>query len=321
MLPELGVEVDNKPSGRPELKGLIESTFHAVENGAIPSLPGHVRKDRERGDPDPRRDAALTLDELTRIFIGVVRDHNRQWMDHYPIDYPDMIRDQVKPIPLELWIWGLHNRPVDLQVPVIEVAQRGVLPRRDGLVTRKGVEVSGLIYALDGKIQEEWAAKAGVEGTWNVEVAYEPDLVDRVFVVTEHGHFIRADLKGRFAEMYRGWTWNEVEKRQKALRELRRTAKRAQLERAVATDQVNEYIARKARKETRRATAGTSLKSRVANMRANREQERRGRVSRPPSVSQPNIPAKAGPGRMAPAADWEALARHRQERKEDTHGQ
>jgi putative transposase len=81
----------------------------------------------------------LDIHDLAEAVIAAVLYYNtRHEMDWYPLDR-DMIADGVRPIPLQLYYWGLENRggtPVEQNAEDVRVA---LLPERKASInTRPG---------------------------------------------------------------------------------------------------------------------------------------------------------------------------------------
>jgi putative transposase len=73
----LGIRVSNTSPYRADLKPIVERTFRSMNDLLVHSLPGAVLKPKERGERDPRLDAALTLHEFRILMIHSILLHNR----------------------------------------------------------------------------------------------------------------------------------------------------------------------------------------------------------------------------------------------------
>src|SRR6185312_6868825 len=105
----LGIDISNTPAYRPDWKGIIEQLFRLMNIRVIYNLPGAVKRERERGERDIRLDAVLDIDQFARILIKAILYHNNH---HYMPQYPmseEMIKEEVKPIPREIFQWGRRN--------------------------------------------------------------------------------------------------------------------------------------------------------------------------------------------------------------------
>ena len=71
---------------------------------------------KQRGARDYRLDAKLTIKDLTKIIIAeVIYHNNHHYLNGYPRD-KEMIKDEIKPVPIELWNWGITNRSGKLTI-------------------------------------------------------------------------------------------------------------------------------------------------------------------------------------------------------------
>ena len=177
----LDVPLANCPAYRADLKGIVEQMFRRVNLKTIHWLPGAVRG-RERGEADHRLDATLDLRQFTKIIILTVLDYN---LYHRVKDYPmdlDMIRDEVEPVPIELWNWGLANRVGHLREKSQEIIRLSLMPMDMATVTPQGLKFKGLYYSTERALHEEWYVRARREGTWTVPVSYDPRRLDILYL-------------------------------------------------------------------------------------------------------------------------------------------
>lgn len=172
------------PPFRPDMKGIVESTFQLMNMKLVKWLPGAVYKTRERGVPDYRLDAQLTLDQFRRMMIQfILRHNNTRRMKNYEL-LPAMMSDGIQPYPLEIWNWGLKRagRLIELDY---QSARLGILPRKRAKVTRYGIEVDGLFYTSETVENAFWSERAR-KNRWSVEVIYDPRSTDEVYLLFEN---------------------------------------------------------------------------------------------------------------------------------------
>ena len=107
----LGVRIDNAPAFRADMKGIVESFFKTINIKTMVYLPGHVNHSAaKRGGKDYRLDAILDIRQFTKIVIQCVLNHNNQHLIKGYNRTEDMIADNVTPVPIELWKWGIQQR-------------------------------------------------------------------------------------------------------------------------------------------------------------------------------------------------------------------
>lgn len=179
-----GIKVQNTPPYRADFKGIVEQYFNILNNQRIkPFLPGSIDINRrERGDKDYRLDAKLNLNEFTKIIIKCVLYHNNQ---HYIENYPKeekMFQDDVKPIPVELWNWGIKNKSGSLRKVNIDVLKISLMPEGIATVTAKGILFKKIYYTSSILMKENMFEKARNNGKWKVKIAYDPRNLNYIYI-------------------------------------------------------------------------------------------------------------------------------------------
>jgi len=176
-----GLRLGNAPPYRADMKGLVERHF-GICNEEIHWLPGAVRK-RERGERDHRLDAKLDLQAFTQIMIKTILHYNKSKI---LTDYPaseDMIQDGVPLRPLDLWNWGLVNRPGKLSEVPHDVLRKHLLSRERAVITERGIRCRGLYYTCKRAQDEGWFSLARAYGRREVQVAVDELFTDVVYLV------------------------------------------------------------------------------------------------------------------------------------------
>lgn len=158
-------DVANTPPFRPELKGLIESTFRCANIGTIKWLPGHTRGARERGATDPKLASNLTIDQFTQLLINwVVKVYNRRDMSGSYQPTPLMLRCPVALTPLELWNWGLRRLGRPRVFSPTDLRQR-LFPHEEAIIRSDGLWFNSIRYLCDDEEFKEVMFRAGETGT------------------------------------------------------------------------------------------------------------------------------------------------------------
>lgn len=181
----VGVQVSNTPPYRPDLKGPIELDFHLANHYAIHQLPGGGPAPEKRGDKDQRGLPCLTPYEFRRGVISYILFYNKSHLiKNYPFD-EFMIADAVKPVPIQLWKWGIENRSGHLRTMPPEVVYRNLLPRAEATVSRQGIEFKELRFFSQYAYDQHWYLKAGQKTGQTgrkVTVAYDPRTTNFIFL-------------------------------------------------------------------------------------------------------------------------------------------
>lgn len=177
----VGVEIANNPPYRPDWKGIVEQLFHSSHEGIRGLLPGYLHKDSKgRGSKDFRTEATLTLDDYIKVILYFINYYNH---NHYMEDYirsPEMIADDVRPIPIELWNWGIRTHG-GLRTLDEKVVNFHLLPTDKATITAEGILYKDMLYTCDVALKEGWYAKARKK-KWKVEFSYDPRNMDYIYL-------------------------------------------------------------------------------------------------------------------------------------------
>lgn len=203
---ELGVTLVNLPPLRPELKSIVEKSFHLLQESTKPYLMDHGYVDRDAGErlaPDYRRNACLTMEDYEKVVICAILYNNAQ---RIVSDYPytqEMIDENVQPYPGSIFEWGKGQPGCNLITVSPRQLVMTLLPRTKAKFTRRGLLVSGLRYdSKAGNFTEDYL-RGG-----EVVAAYNPESADTVYLLRE-GEFIEFNLiESRFS----GRSFGEIKK-------------------------------------------------------------------------------------------------------------
>lgn len=222
----LNIELLNTGSWRADWKGIVECKFHTINDDVIHWMPGAVYDLRERGSPDYRRDATLTLQDFTRIMIKLALHHNTRKHirgdDSLPLGYPYPASGD--PTPLELWNWGILNRSGHLRAADPARVRANLLPGGQAAVTGKGIRYEGMYYApLDLVNRESVPSSDHISGdlaTWflrntgrksqHVMAALDPRDVSTLYIRLHDGREIIPCTLIRGSRAYAGLSLAEV---------------------------------------------------------------------------------------------------------------
>lgn len=192
---DLGVEIVNLPSYSPQQKSIVERAFGQIQGLYQPFLTdaGAIQADyAERGAPDYRKRAALTLPQFEAILLRCILYYNTsRIIEAYPYTQ-QMLDEGVAPNPAAIWDWGCRQPGAHL-IPVTQrQLQLTMLPRTMGTFNRFGLHVNKLRYRCDG--YAERFLKGG-----NAIVAYNPENVSSVYLL-EDGEYVEFQLiESRFS--------------------------------------------------------------------------------------------------------------------------
>ena len=209
---DLAIQIENTPAWRPDLKGIVENSFRLLNGQTKEMLPGSVYPDfAERGGPDYRMDAKLTLNEFIKVVITYIRKSNTRMMTKHPQMAEDTIRDHVSAVPIDLWNWGIRNRSGTLRQVVDDRVKIALMKKGTATVTSSGIEFQKLYYTSRRADKEEWFSKARVHGKWQIDIAYDPRGIDSICLLLENGEFEYAKQKDESNTAFRGWSYEEID--------------------------------------------------------------------------------------------------------------
>lgn len=194
---ELGVTLVNLPPLRPELKSIVEKSFHLLQEATKPYLMDHGYVDKDAGErlaPDYRKGASLTMEDYEKVVIhAILYSNTKRILEGYP--YTDkMLEEKVKPYPNAVFEWGKVQPGCNLISVQPKQLVLVLLPRTKAKFTRRGLQVFGLRYDSKEKNFTEDYLKGG-----EAVVAYNPESADMVYLLRD-GEFIKFSLiESRFS--------------------------------------------------------------------------------------------------------------------------
>lgn len=184
----LNIKVMNTAPFRPDSKPIVERFFRTMNDSVKPLLPGSILPDfRERGARDYRLDATLDIYQFTQIVIKAVLYHNHKWMETYPRDVL-MVQDDIDPVPVALWKWGIVNRAGRLRSYPEDYVRLCLLPTGEAAVTGRGIRFNKMYYSCEKALKERWFERARNRGTWKVSnVSYDPRNLNAIYIRLDDG--------------------------------------------------------------------------------------------------------------------------------------
>ncbi|NUU74307.1 Mu transposase C-terminal domain-containing protein [Paenibacillus xylanilyticus] len=272
-LVSLNVRLANPPSYRADLKPYIEQQFRSFCGRVKELIPGAVHKEhRERGELDPSKKSVYTFEVFTKIVILFVLEYNRKALSDDFLVTSEMARDNVNLTPISMWNWGakrslLHEEPRELIRYVL-------LPKEEGVVTRRGINVNQLNYACELGVKEGWFEDELIEGEHRIEVSYDPRNCSSIFVRLKNGSIVQCSLTAKFKE-YEGLHIDDVKSilsfKNKKLKSARN--ERYQIESEL--DAVAKYATELERNTMKERQKGLPKSNKLKNKRSMRKLESR----------------------------------------------
>jgi len=267
----LNVRVDTTPAYRADMKGVIEQLFHSIDTKTTVYLPGHVKPDMaRRGGRDYRLDAKLDIRQLTTVIIQCVLNHNN---GHFLEGYErteDMIADGIKPIPVELWNWGIRNRSGRLRSITGDTIKLCLMPADEALVTAKGIHFKGLFYLSEQAILGNWFETARANGGYKVAVSYDPRDMSSIYIRDVAGAAFEKCYLADWESKWIGKSLDELLQQQAEDCALRDLDKRRELQSRVDLYTEIDKVVAEAEEMAKQTALPSSKTERTSSIRVNR---------------------------------------------------
>jgi Mu transposase, C-terminal len=271
----LGPLISNTPPYRPDWKGIVEKLFDTSQEKIKPFLPGYVHEDHgERGAKDYRLEASLTIEDYTKILINFILFYNHNfYMDDY-VRTEEHIKDNVQPIPIKLWEWGVKNAAGKLHKHNLEKVKFYLLPRATATVTEKGIKYKKMLYTSQKAIKEGWFSRARQKGTWKVDFSYDPRNMNIIYLHTNDENLFTPCNFVDHHSRYKDKTIEEIEQLIEFESGDKKNYEHTQLENEINFYSDIEGIVKAAEKNKKEnLDKSLSKASRTRNIKANRQQE------------------------------------------------
>jgi hypothetical protein len=274
-LVNIKVDVGNAPSYRGDLKPFVEQHFR-LTNKKIRELlykaGAKPAKQKERGDLDPARNAALTIYEFTQFMIMQIIAFNKSALNEKFFVTREMFEDKVELTPLGVWNWGeeknlLHIMPRNL-------LRYNLLPREMATVTRWGIEFKGMCYTHEIGLKDGWFVEQRIEGQKEIEISYDSRNVSSIFIRLKNGKLEQCFLTEKYKE-YDGLHIEDVKAIMKYKKEEISKKEREEKQHQAELHAFTKKLAEEAIKKTKDATAEMSFYERQKNKRETKKAEGR----------------------------------------------
>lgn len=228
----LGITISNTSSYRAELKSIVEQSFRLLNLKTKSLVPGSINQDfQQRGAKNYILDAKLSIKDFTKIVIKCILNHNNKLLSSYSKDI-EMLKDEVLPVPNELWNWGVKNITGSLKIINKEELELVLLPRANATVTERGIRFKGIYYSCIKGIEERWFEKARIKGKFNIEVSYNPNNLNNIYIINSDRTSEKCFILSKDSK-YRDKCLADIEYIQSKERDLLEGLKREELKRDI----------------------------------------------------------------------------------------
>lgn len=272
LINNLSIKIENTAPYRGDLKGIVERSFRTVNTKIKHKTPGAIEKEyRKRGDKDYRLDATLTLHEFTRFFINMILQHNKSIIEKYPVE-KEMLEDEILPIPIRLWNWGIENKKGRLKTINREIFRLNILPKEKASVSRAGIKFKGLAYSSDKAVKQQWFINPSVR---SIEVVYDPRNMNTIYIPDDKGLGYEECHLLEVSQQYSDCILEEIVFNQELLAELKELHQREQNQNNIDLEKELEKIVKEAKKAKAEEIDFNESKSKqLSNIRKNRKLEK-----------------------------------------------
>lgn len=185
------------PPYRADWKGIVERRFKILNDMLIHQLMGTTRgKHYIRGDIDPRLDAALTLNEVTKMLIDAVLEHNSSIFESLAAQTTLLIEFDLKPTPFNYWAIHIQkHRHALIKANEADIRAR-LLPPVTVSMTSKGIRLNkDMYYQCEREEFDSWKTIARNTGSWKLEARIDQDNSSFIYVrLQSNENFTRCEL-------------------------------------------------------------------------------------------------------------------------------
>lgn len=272
----LHIKVQNSGSYRADAKGIIERNFRIINDKVVkPLLPGAVNPTAGRGDRNYRLDGVLDLFQFTQIMIKSCLHHNQSWLSNYNRE-ENMIADEVEPIPIRLWNWGLKNKAGLLRSVSEDIVKLNLMPTANAYITGKGIKFKGLFYSSSNLLKEGSFERVRITGSGEkIQISYDPRNLNYVYIKKEDGKDFEKCHLLDYQEAHKYKSFEELEYLQEYEKLQKKKKEDEQLQSKIDLISEIENIVREAEKMTKGQQDETESKTqKLKGIRKNRQIEK-----------------------------------------------
>lgn len=192
----------------------------------------------------------------------------------------------TEPTPIALWNWGMANGIAEPRTVPVESVYRHLATPGQGIVRESGIYFKGMYYVCDQADKERWFANARKNGYFPMDLWYDVNSTERVWIRDREGRFEQCRLR-KSEVRYLNRRFEEVEDMLAIVEMPSPEAVHADLSSRVQLDATIESKINHATAE-KIATAKPATKAeKVGNIRDNRARERSGQQGIPETKPMP----------------------------------
>ncbi|MUG91689.1 hypothetical protein F7734_04010 [Scytonema sp. UIC 10036] len=195
-------------------------------------------------------------------------------MASYPIN-EFMIEDELELYPVNIWHWGVKNNyQCFLHWQDSQIIRMNLLPTETAFVTRDCISFKKLHYTCDLAVREQWFVEAKNRGGWKITVAYDPRVVDNIYIRLYPGKKMAECYLLDIDHKFLGCEWTEVCDYYRRMNEKKQALRTRKIQSRAKLNATAQEILKLETSQTEKVSNGHSKRSRLNDMRLHRSAER-----------------------------------------------
>jgi len=189
------VSVKNLPPGRPEIKPGIESDWNTLQVRMNGKTPAALILTWEKAQSIEWKLAAeIDIDQFTRLLVRHELDRMKKPRKSVPLD-DRMIAAGISTSPLSMWNYSVEREGGGLLSYTEDEVKLALLQRdKPASITPRGVMFQGCYYLNDELLRRHAFSAARTGGHKPVDVAYDPRLVNHIYLERINGQELDVPL-------------------------------------------------------------------------------------------------------------------------------
>lgn len=232
-------------------------------------------RNRERGERDYRLDAVLDLAEFMHIILSSVLHYNHHHRQSDRLTGDMIASGMINGTPIDIWKWSVAQGLTEARHLPADTVYRHLLPSDAASIQAGGIYFNGMFYVSDQAEQEQWFARARRSGRHSIELWYDRNSTEHVWLLDRDGRFAPCKLRAS-EERYRERRFEEVIDMLAIVDQPSPKTVYADLNSRAQLDAVIEAKITHATVDKQATVERMSKTQQVANIRQNRARERSG---------------------------------------------
>ncbi|WP_035261141.1 Mu transposase C-terminal domain-containing protein [Desulfonatronum lacustre] len=183
-----GVRIETASPYRGDAKGIVERYFCTIQADFKPYAPGVVTGTtiKKQGGKDYRLDAALTMQDFTKIIVGSIL-HRNLYSVLTKYDRESDMPTDLPAVPIRIWQWGIQNRSGRLKNASETDLKIALLPREKVTLSDLGIRCFGAFYTCKELIASGWLHRTRQQRPGPFVAAYDPGIAEHIYLFPDKG--------------------------------------------------------------------------------------------------------------------------------------